>query len=319
MPKLTDRQRRYIARERQKGTPVTEIAASMKVSPRHVRRIYKAFQDAGCDMDATRLKRPGRPAKQPSAGTVAEVLGACEAGGIGVVQTARRLRTACRDISYNTVYRIMKGRGLVVPSRAKSKRRRWVRYERRYSNAMWHVDYHTMKDPRLKGLHLVAYLDDASRCITGFGVFDAATSENAAKVLIRAMENFGTPATILSDNGSQFTSSRRTRDRGAMGTCRLTLFESALHEAGIALINSRPYHPQTNGKIERFFGTLEARLPHFEGLAAFMDDYNERHLHMSLDLEDGSMRTPREAFGEKAATEAIRKNNPKWMEVDAND
>ena len=104
-----------------------------------------------------------------------------------------------------------------------------------------------------------------------------------------------------------------------MGTCKPTLFESALLETGISLINSRPYHPQTNGKIERFFGTLESKLSHFDSLVDFIGYYNEKHLHMSLDLEDGSMRTPREAFGERTATKAIRKNNPKWMEVDANE
>ena len=41
----------------------------------------------------------------------------------------------------------MKKHGLVTPSPAKSKRRKWVRFERRFSNAMWHADWHIMKDP----------------------------------------------------------------------------------------------------------------------------------------------------------------------------
>ncbi len=66
-----------------------------------------------------------------------------------------------------------------------------------------------MKDPRLKGLQLVAYLDDASRCITGFGIFDSATSQNTVAVLRKTIKSFGTPGQILSDNGAQFTSRNR--------------------------------------------------------------------------------------------------------------
>ena len=56
---------------------------------------------------------------------------------VGVLQTAKKLRRN-HDISYALTYRIMKDNGLVTASPAKSKKRKWVRFERRYSNAMWH-------------------------------------------------------------------------------------------------------------------------------------------------------------------------------------
>ena len=59
-----------------------------------------------------------------------------------------------------------------------------------------------MKDPRFRGLHLITYLDDASRCVTCARLFKEATSENAVMALRQAIKEFGTPATILSDNGS---------------------------------------------------------------------------------------------------------------------
>jgi len=61
----------------------------------------------------------------------------------------------------------MKKGGVVEASPARSKRCRWVRFERRYSNTMWHVDWHVMKDPRFEGVNPVTYMDDISRCITG--------------------------------------------------------------------------------------------------------------------------------------------------------
>ena len=50
----------------------------------------------------------------------------------------------------------------------------------------------------------IAYMDDASRFIVGFGIFDEATTENALKVLESAIKMHGKPAQILTDHGSQF-------------------------------------------------------------------------------------------------------------------
>ncbi len=179
---------------------------------------------------------------------------------------------------------------------------------------MWHTDWHEMKDPRLQKLNLVAYLDDSSRCITGFGVFEHATSENAVLVLRKAIRQFGTPAQILSDNGSCFTSARRGTPRGSWTP---TLFEDELLERNITLLNSRPYHPQTNGKLERWFGTLEKELTHFDKVDEFIEFYNERRTHWSLDIKHAE--TPRMAFRSREATKAIRKSDPEWMEKDTNE
>ena len=125
-------------------------------------------------------QRPGRPARPPSPEEVRLVLDECRQEPQGVLRTAMNLQVN-HDISYQRVYRIMKENGLVVSSAAKSKKRKWVRYERRHSNSMWHTDWHVMKDPRMKGLNLVTFLDDASRCVTGVGLFTEATSENVVR------------------------------------------------------------------------------------------------------------------------------------------
>ncbi len=56
--------------------------------------------------------------------------------------TAKNLRKNY-DTSYHTIYHILKKSGAVVFSATKSKKRKWVRFERKYSNAIWHVDWHT--------------------------------------------------------------------------------------------------------------------------------------------------------------------------------
>ena len=75
---------------------------------------------------------------------------------------------------------------------------------------MWHANLHIMKESRLKGLYLIVYLDDASRCVTGYGVVQNTTSENSIIPLRRAFRYFDKHAQMLSDDGNQFTSRKKT-------------------------------------------------------------------------------------------------------------
>ena len=155
----------------------------------------------------------------------------------------------------------MKANDPVTKSPGRSKQRKWVRYEHVYSNAMWHTDWHAIKDQRTKEMNLITYLDDASRRVTGAAPFREATYENAVIVLRRAISLFGAPATILSDNGSYFVG--RSGRKKRTGSWSPTVFESKLLNSNIWLINSRPYHPQTNRKLERFHQSLENEIWHF--------------------------------------------------------
>ena len=121
---------------------------------------------------------------------------------------------------------------------------------------MWHTDYKLLDD----GRWFIAYMDDASRFITGFGVFDAATGKHALEVLGRAMEDHGIPASVLTDRGAQFYANES--ESGKMGR---TEFEKELARLDIRHVVARINHPQTNGKLERFHGELQRRLPRFIG------------------------------------------------------
>src|SRR2546428_3108957 len=102
-------------------------------------------------------------------------------------------------------------------------RRKWVRYERAYSNSLWHVDWYEMKDTRWRGMNLIVYEDDASRFIVGYGLFKNATSHNAVEVLKQAIVEYGKPKSVLSDRGIQFYATEaEAREKG------LTEFETYL-------------------------------------------------------------------------------------------
>ncbi|MEW6557835.1 MAG: DDE-type integrase/transposase/recombinase, partial [Elusimicrobiota bacterium] len=117
-----------------------------------------------------------------------------------------------------------------------------VRYfERSTPNALWQMDIMTFM---LKGqyrIYLIGIIDDNSRYIVNHGLFRRQTEDNVLDVLRGAIEKNGTPSEVLTDNGRQFYSWR--------GRSRFTKF---CIKVGIQHIRSRPYHPQTLGKIESF-------------------------------------------------------------------
>lgn len=104
-------------------------------------------------------------------------------------------------MAHNKIHRILTQEGLARKEPKKSKQRKWVRWERKHSNSMWHTDYTEYDD----GTEIILYEDDASRCIMGYGQFDNATTANAILVFDDAVELWRTvPRELMSDHGSQF-------------------------------------------------------------------------------------------------------------------
>ena len=83
----------------------------------------------------------------------------------------------------------------------KRKRRKWIRYEWTYSNSLWHTDWKQIHGVMHDSKWFLCYEDDASRFVTGYGIFDEATTENALIVLNEAIKNHGIPAAIMTDHG----------------------------------------------------------------------------------------------------------------------
>jgi len=161
----------------------------------------------------------------------------------------------------------------------------WAGFEREYSNPVWHTDWTLLPD----GRWLIAYEDDASRFIIGYGIFSNATSASAVSVLRKAIREHGKPASIMTDHGTQFYANEsESRRRGA------TAFEKFLVEREIRHILSGVGHPQTNGKTGRFFGEARARLDTFADVDEIVAWWNTAKPHRSLDFKAGE--TPCEAF-----------------------
>jgi putative transposase len=151
---------------------------------------------------------------------------------------------------------------------------------------------------------VIAFIDDSSRLITCYGTFDHPTTENAIAVLKQGFESYGTPREILTDHGTQFVSARG-RDHARH------IFSEFLTEYGVRHIVARISHPQTNGKIERWFGLLEQKFGLFNSIDEFVQWYNTLKPHMSLNFDE--CETPEQAFWRKLPPERVISYSKEWF------
>ena len=119
-------------------------------------------------------------------------------------------------------------------------------------------------------------------------MFPKATSEHSIEVLKDAIRRHARPASILTDRGTQFYANEE-REKGS------TVFERYLIENEIRQVLGR--HPQTNGKVERFFKTVKDKPDSFEGIDELIEWYNMTRPHMSLNLD--VIETPYQAHARK--------------------
>jgi transposase InsO family protein len=155
---------------------------------------------------------------------------------------------------------------------------RWQRFEAAGPNLLWQMDFkgHVALQPGAGRLHPLTVLDDHSRyCI----VLDACGNQQEGTVkasLIRAFRQHGQPVRILCDNGSPW---------GACSSGPLTGLAVWLIEHDIAVSHSRPLHPQTMGKDERFHRSLKAEalggppLPDLDVAQRHLDGWRRTYNH----------------------------------------
>ena len=153
---------------------------------------------------------------------------------------------------------------------------------------MWHVDWSQDGTD-----WYCAFIDDRSRKMMAVSVFSNAIEDNVLFLLYQAiLTNKVCPVIILSDKGSQFYANKH-KNSGEKGVSR---FEEELIELGIEFWTARRNHPQTNGKMEKWFDTMKKRMKKHpeEKLQDFVKWYNEKRIHHAL-----AYKTPEEVYQEK--------------------
>jgi transposase InsO family protein len=157
------------------------------------------------------------------------------------------------------------------------------RFERARPNQLWQTDLFTFNLKRQnRRVFLAGFMDDHSRFVVGYGLYGSASTALMLEVVRAAITSYGQPEEMLTDNGPQYTTWRGK-----------SAFTKEMEKLGIKQIISRPKHPQTLGKIERFWGTLwrecvetaifldleDAR----KRIGLFIDYYNFQRTHQGLE------------------------------------
>jgi len=153
--------------------------------------------------------------------------------------------------SVSTIWRVLRRRGFVTPQPHKRPKSSWIRFEADLPNECWQSDVTHWHLAGGTEVEIINVIDDYSRLGVAARVVERATAAEALAVFLQAGERWGLPAALLSDNGCVYT----TWHRGGPN-----VMQTELLALGIEFRHSRPYHPQTCGKVERFHQTMKAFL-----------------------------------------------------------
>jgi transposase InsO family protein len=204
--------------------------------------------------------------------------------GWGVRRIAQVLRRwFLMQASPETVRRTLHKEQLIAPAPQRPKRNpsKPRFFERATPNQMWQSDIFCF---RLGGnnAYLIAFMDDYSRFIVGIDLFRSQTAQAVIEVYRRAAAEFGVPKEMLTDNGRQYAAWR--------GSSR---FQNEMAKDRVSHIRSRPHHPMTLGKVERFWNSIWGE---FLGRAQF-DDFEQARERIRLWVQHYNHKRPHQGIG----------------------
>jgi transposase InsO family protein len=147
-----------------------------------------------------------------------------------------------------TIHRVLQRRGFVTPQPQKRPRSSWIRFESSLPNETWQTDMTHWHLENEEPVEIVNFIDDYSRAVLCSHVVTVATSVDVVRLFFATTDLYGLPASVLSDNGAIYTTAYRGAHSG---------MEIELALLGIRFKHGKPYHPQTQGKVERYHLTLK--------------------------------------------------------------
>ena len=277
---------------------VREVARAHGVSKTWLYELVARYRDGGDAALEPRSRRPTRSPTRISGAFEDEIVElrkllseeGFDAGAVTIQSHLLRRHDAAPAVS--SIWRVLNRRGFVTPQPQKRPKSSYVRFEADLPNERWQMDmtHVELADGRI--VEVLNVIDDHSRLCVASRAFSVVTAPDVVAVFADATSAYGLPASVLSDNGAIFTAAYRK------GRC---LTEVVLAAQGINFRHSRPYHPQTCGKVERFHQTEKKYLAARRGprsvpelqrrLDTFTAYYNEVRPHRAK-----GRRTPAEAY-----------------------
>lgn len=186
------------------------------------------------------------------------------------IQAMLRNQKSSEIPSLSTIRKFLALEGL--SGRKPAQRKGYIKFQRKYPNDLWQIDIAGVQSIEKVGkVYLLALLDDCSRYIpAAFYALDE-KGRQVIELIRQGFLNCGRPRQILADNGKQF--------RNLIGELG-TKYTKLLNLLDVEPIFAKPYHPQTKGKLERWFGTVvRSFLPEVRHKVKNLPEYTLKELN----------------------------------------
>lgn len=280
---------------RDAGMSVTEASRHYKISRQRIYQLLRAYDHGGDAALEPASKKPHTNPRATSPELTARIL------ELRRTLTANGLDAGPMTIQYHlgkehlhvpstaTIRRILHAHGLITPEPKKRPKSSLHRFQSEQPNETWQSDFTEARLANGHTVEILHWLDDHSRYLLHCSVHEEITTQIVIDSFTWCINHYGPPKSTLTDNGLVYTT------RLLKG---LNKFEKLLIALGIRQKNGKPYHPQTQGKIERFHHTehlwVNAR-PRAESITElqeildeFQKVYNNERPHRALNRETPS-------------------------------
>jgi transposase InsO family protein len=276
----------------EQGANIRGLCRAFGISPATAYEWLKRYRAGGVGALADRSRRPGSSPWRTGDDLEAAVLAVRETHPAWGGRKIRRIlhNEGLRPPAASTITTILRRHGRLDGPGA-NERRAFLRFEHAAPNDLWQMDFKGWFGLQNGRCHPLTVLDDHSRFALELG---ACADEKAATVRARleaVFRRYGLPQRILADNGAPW---------GTGGLGAHSSFGVWLMDLDIGLIHGRPYHPQTQGKDERFHRTLKVELLDRSAFAdlgqaqiafdVWRDVYNAKRPHEAIGLQTPAQR-----------------------------
>jgi transposase InsO family protein len=301
------------------GRSKSEVARDYQISRYWVQQLLKRYEAEG---EAAFTARSRRPHTNPRAigldleDQIVRLRKDLSKQGLdaGAETIRAHLATAGTDRlpATSTIWRVLTRRGFVTAQPKKRPKGAGKRFCAEQPNERWQADLTHWQLADDTSVEILNIIDDHSRLDLVSKARITTTGPEVLTSFRQAFRRYGIPARVLTDNGAVFTGKPRRGGRVAL--------EIELDLLGVRFHHSRPYHPQTCGKVERFHQTqkkwLAAQRPAAtltdlqRQLDRFRDYYNRLRPHRAV-----GRRTPQQAFNARPKAQAAKPSIPAHYRV----
>lgn len=298
----------------QEGANRRELCRHFEISPQTGYKWLQRFAQEGAPGLQERSRRPASSPAISAAELERDVVALRRQhpawGGRKISRRLLDLKNT--EVAPSTVTAILHRHGL-ISAQASQAATPWTRFERQEPNALWQADFKGHFETAQGRCLPLTVIDDHSRFNLALHACARATTEVVQTQMERVFGLYGLPVQINFDNGAPWGSPKAPGQLTELGVWLVRL--------GVVVSHSRPYHPQTNGKDERFHRSLEAEVlkgRSFESLAkvqAALDHwrkvYNQERPHQAL-----QMATPITRYRPSARRLPARLGEPEYASRD---